>query len=283
MGGRISIWQALGAGALALPLVSAEVSPAERTGTVRTFVSGLGNDSNASANCARATPCRTFAAAYAVTQSGGEIIALDPADYGPITIGGPLSILGVEGALIGVATGTTGIVINAPAADRVIVKDLIISGAGATNATGIALNTGQLTLVNSAVKNLSVGLNVSSAKADVINSDFIGNTTGIQTDGPGVPYNSNVGAYLVNKPPYTTLVRIAWGSNVNSNTAFNENNPTSTGGQPSATIWILALNNTSIAMTNNVAGYTTLMSTSGTGSTATNLGPQNYYIGQAPN
>jgi hypothetical protein len=284
MNGRASIWQTLCVAAIALSLVSVKpVVSAERTGPIRVYVSGLGNDSNASTGCPRANPCRTLATAYTVVQNGGEIIALDPADYGPVTITEQLSILGVEGAEIGVATAGAGITINAPATDRVIVKNFIISGAGAANTRGIELNTGQLTLVNSVLKNLSVGLNVSSTKADVINSDFIGNTTGIQTDGAGVPYNSNVGVYLVNKPPYTTLVRIAWGSNVNNTTAFNENNPTSTGGQPSATIWILALSNVSSAMTNNVAGYTTLMSTSGTGSTATNLGPQMYFLGQAPN
>lgn len=284
MSERISVRQALCVAAIALPLVSAvSAVSAERTGPIRVYVSGLGNDGNASTNCARANPCRTLATAYTVVQGGGEIIALDPADYGPVTIAEPLSLLGVEGAEIGVATGGTGITINAPAAARIIVTHFIVSGAGATNTKGIALNSGQLTLVNSAVKNLSVGLNVSSTKADVIDSDFIGNTTGIQTNGAGVPYNSSVGVYLVNKPPYTTLVRIAWGSNVNNTTAFNENNPTSTGGQPSATIWILALSNVSSAMTNNAAGYTTLMSTSGTGSTATNLGPQMYFLGQAPN
>jgi len=281
MSERTSVWRALCIAAIALPLVSA-VAPVH-TDSIRVYVSGLGNDSNASTTCPRTNPCRTLATAYTVVQSGGEIVALDPADYGPVTVAEPLSILGVEGAEIGVATGGTGITINAGAGDRIVVSHFIVSGAGATNAKGIALNSGQLTLTHSTVKNLSVGLSVSSAKADVVDTDFIGNTTGIQTNGVGVPYNSSIGAYMVNKPPYTTLVRIAWGSNVNSATAFNENNPTSTGGEPSATIWILALSNVSSAMTNNVAGYTTLMSTSGTGATAANLGPQMYFLGQAPN
>lgn len=137
MSGRISIRQALCVAAIALPLLSAV-----RTGPSRVYVSGLGNDSNASANCPRANPCRTLATAYTVVQSGGEIIALDPADYGPVTIAEQLSLLGVDGAEIGVATGATGITINAPAAARIVVRSFIISGASATNTKGIQLNTG---------------------------------------------------------------------------------------------------------------------------------------------
>jgi hypothetical protein len=102
MSGSISVQRALCAALIALPLLSAE-----RVGPLRVYVSGLGNDSNASVNCPRANPCRTLATAYTVVQAGGEIIALDPADYGPVTIAEQLSILGVEGAEIGVAAGGT--------------------------------------------------------------------------------------------------------------------------------------------------------------------------------
>jgi hypothetical protein len=146
----------------------------------------LGNDSNASANCPRASPCRTLATAYSVTQRGGEIIALDPADYGPITITGQISILGVGGADIAVAAGTTGITINAGAGDRIIIRHFVISGAGEANTKGIELNTGQLALFNSTLKELSIGLNVSNTKADLVYTDLIANGTGINTSGTGV-------------------------------------------------------------------------------------------------
>ena len=79
---------------------------------IRTFVSGLGNDANTATFCSRQKPCRTLAAAYTVTEVGGEIVALDPGEFGPITITGRLSIFGTQNALIGVATGGTGVDTN---------------------------------------------------------------------------------------------------------------------------------------------------------------------------
>ena len=49
----------------------------------RTFVSAGGVDNP---NCSLAAPCRSFASAIAATLSGGEVIVLDSAGYGPVTI-----------------------------------------------------------------------------------------------------------------------------------------------------------------------------------------------------
>ena len=49
----------------------------------RTWVSGTGLDTNP---CSRAAPCATFAAAFAVTSTGGEISVVDSGAYGSITI-----------------------------------------------------------------------------------------------------------------------------------------------------------------------------------------------------
>ena len=57
--------------------------------SVQTFVSAtLGSDSNP---CARSSPCLTFAAALAQT-AGGEIVVLDPGDFGPVIITKALTI-----------------------------------------------------------------------------------------------------------------------------------------------------------------------------------------------
>jgi hypothetical protein len=267
MSGSIPLRRALCAALLALPLLSAV-----RTGTgpLRVYVSGLGNDSNASMNCPRANPCRTLATAYTVVQAGGEIIALDPADYGPVTIDEQLSLLGVEGAEIGVAAGGTGITINAPAADRVIVRNFIISGTGAASTKGIQLNTGQLALFNSTLKNLSTGLDVSSTKADLVNTDLISNTTGITTTGTGVD---------INAVPMTgpTQVRIAWGSAIGNTTAYVMNNPgTGTGGNK-ITIFEFLTSNTDAAYSTNMAGNGTLVSGTGASCGGTNCQNLGYY------
>src|SRR5215475_14322317 len=139
--GKISIWQALCVASAVLAPASA-AAQASRPGpaAIRTYVSGLGNDGNTAASCPRNKPCRTLAAAYTVTQKGGEIVALDPADYGPITITGPVSIFGNIDALIGVASKGTGVTINAAAGEKVIITNFIISGAGAADTKGVVLN-----------------------------------------------------------------------------------------------------------------------------------------------
>ena len=116
MRGSKPVWLVLVVAAITLPLSAAH--GLERKGVIRTFVSGLGNDANTATFCSRPKPCRTLAAAYTVTEVGGEIIALDPGEFGPITIAGRLSIFGTQNAQIGVATGGTGVTINAGASDE---------------------------------------------------------------------------------------------------------------------------------------------------------------------
>src|SRR5258708_39672124 len=72
--GRIVLW-------LLLAMTIApwlHVVPAQAQ-AMRTFVSGQGKDSNP---CTAAAPCQTLQAALAKTLAGGEISALDTADYG---------------------------------------------------------------------------------------------------------------------------------------------------------------------------------------------------------
>jgi hypothetical protein len=50
---------------------------------VQTWVSSTGDDND---DCSIATPCQSFAGAFAKTTAGGEINCLNPGDYGPIVI-----------------------------------------------------------------------------------------------------------------------------------------------------------------------------------------------------
>jgi len=49
----------------------------------RTFVASNGNDAN---SCGRTDPCRSFAAAIAQTNANDEVVAIDSAGYGLVTI-----------------------------------------------------------------------------------------------------------------------------------------------------------------------------------------------------
>jgi len=232
----------------------AAAAAAVRPAAVETFVSGLGNDSNAAANCPRTNPCRTLAGAYPVTQSGGEIIALDPADYGPLTVTGPISILGVEGAVIAVASGTAGITINAHAGDKIIIGHLSISGASAPNTTGIALNGGDLVLRNSTLKLLTTGLRVANTKADLLQVDVVGNSTGISATGTGANANNS----SITGP---TQVRLFFGSAVDNTTAYVMNDP----GSGNSSILEFTLQDGAWAWSTGMAGNATLVSGTGSG------------------
>src|SRR6266508_6834765 len=137
--------------ALGLHVASAQA------GLVRTCVSqAKGNDANAASSCHCTTPCRTFATAAANTLPDGEITVLDPGDYGGLTITRSLSINNdsVGEASITVSGGTTGIIVNAPAAGYVNLRGLTIQGVGFGGGTGLRFNTGfSLTITNCVFRN----------------------------------------------------------------------------------------------------------------------------------
>ena len=87
-----------------LTLTCLVAAPAKANTIPVTYVSGKGTDSG---NCSPpANPCRTFQFAVNQTLPGGEVKALDPADYSPVTINKSISITGVVGAGIDTKGGT---------------------------------------------------------------------------------------------------------------------------------------------------------------------------------
>jgi hypothetical protein len=134
--------------AITLPTIPAQALVA------RTFVSAAGSDSN---NCANvATPCRHLAAAYAATATNGEIYVLDPANYGSLTITGPVSIEGHGWASIAPVSGNPAITINANAGDKINIIGVVLDGTGLANTQGILFNSGgTLTVRDSVIRNFA--------------------------------------------------------------------------------------------------------------------------------
>jgi hypothetical protein len=131
--------------------------PAHAAGVARTFVSAAGSDSN---NCANVvTPCRHLAAAYAATAANGEIYVLDPANYGSLTITGPVSIEGHGWASIAPVAGQAAITINAPGpTDKINIIGVVLDGTAIANTTGIQFNSGgSLTVQDSVIRNFEGG------------------------------------------------------------------------------------------------------------------------------
>lgn len=98
--------------------------------SARTFVASNGVDANP---CSLTAPCRSFAAAVAQTNTGGEIIVLDSAGYGSVTITNAVSITASAGIYAGVSVSSgTGIIVNAPSG-VVALRGLTITGAGGSH------------------------------------------------------------------------------------------------------------------------------------------------------
>ncbi len=96
----------------------------------RTFVASSGVDNP---GCSLAAPCRSFAAAIAATNAGGEVIVLDSAGYGSVTITKAVSIIAPAGVYGGISVFSgDGVTINAPGA-TVVLRGLSINGQGGTN------------------------------------------------------------------------------------------------------------------------------------------------------
>ena len=110
----------------ALGLLLAIASAPATAQATRTWVSGVGDDVNP---CSRTAPCKTFAGAISKTAAGGEISALDPGGFGAVTITKSITING-DGTLAGIlASLVNGIVVNAGANDKVIIRNVSIAGA----------------------------------------------------------------------------------------------------------------------------------------------------------
>ena len=108
----------------------------------RTWVSGVGDDANP---CSRTAPCKTFAGAISKTLGGGEIDCLDPGGFGAVTITKALTIdCGTfPGGILN--TGVNGVIVNAGASDKVVLRNLVIQGttSGTQGVNGVRFLAGQ--------------------------------------------------------------------------------------------------------------------------------------------
>src|SRR5437762_2693858 len=100
----------------------------------RTFVSGLGSDANP---CTREAPCRTFQHAHDLVDDKGEVLALDSAGYGVLTISKNVTISGegVEATANAVAPGTA--ILISTAGLKVVLRSITVEGFGAG---GVGIN-----------------------------------------------------------------------------------------------------------------------------------------------
>lgn len=171
----------------------------------RSAVSLNGSDLNP---CTTAAPCRSFTAAMAQTNAGGEIIALDSAGYGPFTINMSVTVSGAPGihAAITVSSGNA-IGVSAGSSDRVTLRNLVLLGTGG-GSLGIDIgNAGIVNVVDVAISAFNAdgifafgnveliadhcqitdniaatGIELFASKAAIKNSQLSGNAYGLKAE-----------------------------------------------------------------------------------------------------
>ena len=127
-------------------------SPAEAA--QRVFVASYGNDANTASGCAFANPCRGFTAAMTAVDPGGEVVALDAAGYGAVTITKSVTITSNPGFYAGISASTGTAVLIATAGVNVTLRGLNINGIGAFN--GVRMTNGaRLSIENCVISNFT--------------------------------------------------------------------------------------------------------------------------------
>jgi hypothetical protein len=182
---------------LLLGLACASLASAQAT---RTWVSGVGDDANP---CSRTAPCKTFAGAISKTAASGEINVLDPGGFGAVTITKSITISS-EGFEAGVlVSGTNGVVINAAATDKVVLRGLDFEGLG-TGLSGVnILSAGTVIIENCTINNfvtngISAQPSANPLKLTVKDTVLRNNNLGTQTAGIFIkaPAGSTVAATI---------------------------------------------------------------------------------------
>jgi hypothetical protein len=156
--------------AVTLPAVPAQAA-------ARTFVSAAGNDSNP---CTITLPCRNLQAAYNAVAADGQVEALDPGNYGSLTITGPVSIQGHGWASMSATIGAAITITSPGLTDKITISGVVLDGLGITGTTGIQFNSGGTLIVrDSVVRNFSesgISLTPTSFTPNVATNIAVSNT-----------------------------------------------------------------------------------------------------------
>ncbi len=160
----------------------------------RTWVSGVGDDANP---CSRTAPCKTFAGAISKTATGGEINVLDPGGFGGVTITKAISIISecVEAGVL--VSGTNAIIVNPPAAAKVLLQGLDIEGLGTGLQAVHIISAAKVTIQRCSIRNFTLnGVNIAGpagTRCLVTECHIYGNAGGVNVGSAGV---ANVGLVM---------------------------------------------------------------------------------------
>jgi hypothetical protein len=158
-------------------------------------------------------PCRTFQHAHDVTNAGGEVMALDPAEYGPLKINKAISIVGFQGG-IDASPDQIDINIVAGPRDTVVLRGLMLEGAGQSS-IGIQWSSGfRLEVLDCVVRNFSnYGLNLRPGSTGVV-SFLVANSVVSDNGQSGIYVNHN--STMLGSVNNSTVANNTIGINVSS-------------------------------------------------------------------
>jgi parallel beta helix pectate lyase-like protein len=143
-----------------LPLLLLALPSALNAQLTKIFVASTGNDAN---DGSRGAPKRNFQPAHDAVATGGQIVVLDTAGYGRLSINKSVSVTvppGVNG-FVTATPGNNGINVDANASAVVSLRGLIVEGGN--DSTGIlAFNVGNLAIEDCTVRNFQRGIYVIS-------------------------------------------------------------------------------------------------------------------------
>ena len=153
----------------------------------RTFVAASnGNDANP---CSRSLPCRSFSAAIAQTDVGGEVIALDSGGYGVVTINQPVSLIAPSGVYAGItSSGGNGVTV-ATVSGRVVLRNLTLNSAIMAANSGVRADSVSVLSVESCtISGFDYGIQFAPSTANatlIVRDTAVANSTTIGIDVAG--------------------------------------------------------------------------------------------------
>ncbi len=140
----------------------------------RTFVASYGIDAG---SCGVTSPCRTFGFAMAQTLSNGEIIVLDSAGYGGITIAQSVSIIAPPGVYAGISVFSgVGITISA-GSGKVTLRGLTINQLGSAGTASVSIDGS--VFERNTIAGTAFGLN---SVGSIVGSLFAGGGAGVNVN-----------------------------------------------------------------------------------------------------
>lgn len=171
--------------AVLIPLaLSLEIADAGAS-VQRTFVASYGSPANTAFNCSLSKPCRAFSDAIGVTAPKGEVVVLDSAGYGPVTITQSVSIIAPSGIYAGISVVTGDGIAIATGNITVVLRGLTINGQGGANGIDI-IDSATVHVENCVISNMTTA-GIYQRDGTLEAKDTIVRTSGlgVYVQGPG--------------------------------------------------------------------------------------------------